>query len=65
MRLRIQQLSDLSELERQQIEEFVWSLDEASGQPVDDHWFVTLENNTVAIGFLVPKADEAPNVYSN
>lgn len=65
MRLRIQQMSDLSEMERQKIDEFFWSLAESGGQPVDDGWFVTLENNAVAIGFLVPKADEVPDVYSN
>lgn len=61
MKVRIQQTSDLSETERQQIDEFVW----ASGQSVDDQWFVTLENNKVVIGFLVPKSDEVPNVYGN
>ncbi len=65
MRLRIQQMSDLSEIERQQIGSFVWSLEESASQSADDGWFVTLENDAVVIGFLVPKADEVPNVYGN
>ena len=65
MKVRIQQMSNLSEMEREQIGDFVWSLEESGGQSIDDQWLVTLENESVVIGFLVPKADEAPHVYSN
>jgi hypothetical protein len=65
MNLRIQQMSNLSEVEREQIDDFVWSAEEASEPSLDDHWLVTLENESVVIGFLVPKTDEAPHVYSN
>jgi hypothetical protein len=52
-------------VEREQIDDFVWSADDSRQQAVDDHWLVTLENESVVIGFLVPKIDEVPHVYSN
>lgn len=57
MRLRIRELSEISETERMQMTNgFVWAAEGEAGQNAN-HWLVTLENCAVVIGILVPKAE--------